>query len=200
MPRRVGQRDTRCTVCKHAQRGRIDYLIASGSVLKPLAGKFDLKYSAIYAHAKNHVTDEYKRAIRVGPFSSESQLRALCAEGSTSVLESLRGLYGGLVSRWLTALEAGSDKTLIMLTGKMLAALELQAKLTKELMPPSQTTNVTNIAVFEHPAYLQAITALAAALRPFPEARRAVLPVLRSLQTPTDPDVPLIELQRAEAE
>ena len=97
------------------------------------------------------------------------------------------------------AFEIGADKTLTLLTGKMLAALELQARLTKELMPPSQTTNVTNIAVFEHPAYLQAITALAAALRPFPEARRAVLPVLRSLQTPTDPDVPLIEHQPAEA-
>src|SRR5712692_1849017 len=125
MPRRVGQRSNLCTVCRHAERGRIDYLIASNSALKPLAPRFGLRPSAIYNHARKHVSDQYKRAIRVGPFSSEEQLRKLCAENGASVLDSLKGIYGGLASHWLMAFESGADTTLCMLTTKMLSSLEL---------------------------------------------------------------------------
>jgi len=37
--------------------------------------------------------------------------------------------------------------------------------------------------LFEHPEYVQVIAALSMALRPFPEARQAVLATLRSFGT-----------------
>jgi hypothetical protein len=37
MARWVGQRTGRCKTCNHSERARIDYLIATGAPLKPLA-------------------------------------------------------------------------------------------------------------------------------------------------------------------
>jgi hypothetical protein len=50
--------------------------------------------------------------------------------------------------------------------------------------------------LFEHPAYVQVIAALCMALRPFPEARQAVLATLRSFSTG---EQTLIEVQPATA-
>ena len=104
MPRRVGHRDGRCTVCNHPEAVRIDYLIATGVEIRPLGRKFNINYNSIYNHSKKHVSDEYRKAIRIGPFGSEEQLRQLCAENGISVLEMLRAMNAGVQSRWLAAL------------------------------------------------------------------------------------------------
>ena len=53
----------------------------------PLGQKFGLGASALYNHAKKHISPDYIRAIKVGPFESEEQLRKLCAEAGTSVVQ-----------------------------------------------------------------------------------------------------------------
>jgi hypothetical protein len=178
MPRRVGQISNLCTVCRHVERGRLDFLIATGASLKPLAHRFSLRPSAIYNHAKKHVSDEYKRAVKIGPFQSEEHLRKLCAEAGGSVVDNLMAIYGGLASRWLVAFESGADATLSMLTTRMHQNLELRAKITKELLPPGPSS-VTNIML--DPGYMRAVGRIAVALSPYPEARIAVATALREL-------------------
>ena len=130
-----------CTVCRHGQRGQIDYLVARGGVISSVADRFKINKHALYRHAANHITDKYKQSVRVGPFESEDRMRALYADTSTSVLENLRGIYGGLLTRWFVALEAESDQPMVLLTTKMHENLMHQAKLTKELAPvPSNVT------------------------------------------------------------
>lgn len=69
----------------------------------------------------------------------------------------------------------------ISLTGQMRKNLELMARLTRELVPqPSVVSTTNSFVLFEHPAYVQVIAALCMALRPFPEARQAVLSALQS--------------------
>jgi hypothetical protein len=90
MPKgRSGHRRSSCTVCRHAERTRIDYLIASGGTgtLKPLGPRFGLSSQAIYNHAKKHVSAEFRAAVRIGPFESEEKLRQLCAENGASIVE-----------------------------------------------------------------------------------------------------------------
>ena len=184
MPRRLGHREGTCKTCLHPERTRIDYLIATGASLKPLASRFGLKPSSLYNHSKKHVSSEYRAAVRLGPFESEARLRQLCAENGVSVVETLRAVNAGVSARWLSAFEAGADDTFISLTAQMRKNLELLARLTRELVPQPSVVNTTNnFMLFEHPEYVQVIAALSMALRPFPEARQAVLATLRSFRT-----------------
>jgi len=153
-------------VCRHAERPRIDYLIAAGSEIKPLGQKFRLGASALYNHAKKHISPAYIRAIKIGPFESEEQLRKLCAEAGTSVVQNLDAIYGGLASRWLANFESGADNKLAQLTDRMLRTLELKARITKEVMPPGATLNQTLIVT---PDIVNAVQAM----KPTPEQREA---------------------------
>ena len=183
MPRRLGHREGTCKTCLHPERTRIDYLIATGASLKPLASRFGLKPSSLYNHSKKHVSSEYRAAVRLGPFESEARLRQLCAENGVSVVETLRAVNAGVSARWLAAFEVGADDTFISLTAQMRKNLELLARLTRELMPQPSVVNTTNnFMLFEHPEYVQVIAALSMALRPLPEARQAVLAMLRSFR------------------
>ena len=192
MPRRSGHREGTCKTSQHPERTRIDYLIATGATLKPLAARFGLKPSSLYNHSKKHISPEYRAAIRLGPFESEERLRQLCAENGASVVEQLRAVNAGVSARWLVAFEAGADDTFVSLTGQIRKNLELLARLTRELVPqPSVVTTTNNFLLFEHPEYVQVIAAVGVALRPFPEARRAVLSALRSFNAAGEG--PLIE-------
>jgi hypothetical protein len=161
-PRRVGK----CSVCRHASRARLDYLAASGASLAPLAAQFGLKKSAIYNHASRHISEAYRAAIKIGPFESEEHLRRLCAESGVSVLDNLRAIYGGVASRWLVAFEAGADQTLALLTSRLQSNLELQGRLTRELMPTGGTIN-NNIIISD------AVVRAVMAMHPTPEQRAA---------------------------
>jgi hypothetical protein len=197
MPRRPGHREGTCKTCLHVERTRIDYLIATGAPLKPLAPKFGLKASSLYNHARRHVSHEYRAAVRLGPFDSEERLRQLCAEAGTSVVETLRAVNAGVSSRWLAAFEGGADDKFVSLTGQLRKNLELMARLTKELVPQPSVVTTNNIVLFEHPEYVQAIASIAEALRPFPEARQAVVSALRSFSAASER--PLIEAHPAPA-
>jgi hypothetical protein len=181
VPRRVGQRTGRCTVCAHTQRTRIDFLIATGATIRALAARFNLNANAIYNHSKKHISDEYRAAVRLGPFESEDRLRQLCAENGTSVLETLRALNAGVSARWLVAFETANDDKLVALSGVIRKNLELMGRLTKELAPPPSSVTTNNFVLFENPQYLEAISRIAMALRPYAEAREAVTAALRSL-------------------
>jgi hypothetical protein len=180
MPRRPGHREGTCTCCRHPEVARLNYLAATGAPLKPLAGRFGLKSAAIYNHCKKHISEEYKRAVKIGPFGSEEQLRKLCAEAGGSVVDNLMAVYGGLASRWLVAFESGADPVFCMLTTKLHQNLELRAKITKELLPPGPS-NVTNNILVGDPTFMRSIGRIAAALSPYPEARAAVAQALREL-------------------
>ena len=106
------------------------------------------------------------RAIKIGPFESEEQLRKLCAEAGTSVVQNLDAIYGGLASRWLANFESGADNKLAQLTDRMLRTLELKARITKEVMPPGATLNQTLIVT---PDIVNAVQAM----KPTPEQREA---------------------------
>ena len=116
------------------------------------------------------------RPVRI---RAEDHLRKLCAESGTSVLDRLNAIYSGLSARWLVALEAGDDTGLGMLCGRMLDNLALQAKLTKELLPPGAHGPVTN-NFYLSTEYLTMLRVAAVALRPYPEARQAFARALRA--------------------
>jgi hypothetical protein len=186
----------RCSVCNHEQCGRIDYLLVvgdgePGSGRRALAEKFGLGREALQRHSRRHITAEYRAAVLAGPFRSTADLQELVAEENTSVLQNSRALFNGHRQRWLLAFEAGNDMSMIMHGKLMMEMLWKIGRLTQEIAPPQTLVQNNTVQVFEHPEYITAITALTAALRPYPEARQAAAAVLRSL--PEKSDAKLIE-------
>jgi hypothetical protein len=138
---KAGVPSGKCTVCAHIERGRIDFLAASGSPLNPLAEQFGLSKDSLHRHFKAHVTETYKRQVRIGPLQSEDSLRKLAAEQGVSVFEHLQGLRALFTARLMIAYEAGADSAVASIGGRLIQLAELMARLSKELMPPSHETN-----------------------------------------------------------
>lgn len=185
-------------MCKHPEIARIDYLLVSasgepGSGRRSLGQKFGLCPDSLYHHAQHHISVEYRKAVLAGPFRSEDDLRQLMAEEGVGVLQNFRGLFNAHRARWLVALESGDDAVMINHGKAMSEMLWKIGKLTQEVAPPQTFVQNNTVQIFEHPEYLNAITALTAALRPFPEARQAVAAALRSLSA--KPVAPLIEAE-----
>jgi hypothetical protein len=146
MPK-AGVPSGKCTVCAHFERGRIDFLAASGSPLNPLAEQFGLSKDSLHRHFKSHVTETYKRQVRIGPLQSEDSLRKLAAEQGVSVFEHLQGLRALFTARLMIAYEAGADSAVASMGGRLIQLAELMARLSKELMPPSHETNNYQVVV-----------------------------------------------------
>lgn len=170
-------RSRRCTVCQHPERGRIDYLLCvaegnHGSGRRALGEKYGLSQHAIWRHGKAHISEEYRKAARVGPFQSEEELRRLVAESGASALDRFNALYNGHLSRWLHALEIGDDDAMTRhgaLMGQLLAKIGV---ITKELTPSSAHTSITNNLTLS-PDYYVFQQRAAAVLRRFPEVWEA---------------------------
>lgn len=170
-------RSRRCTVCQHPERGRIDYLLCvaegnHGSGRRALGEKYGLSQHAIWRHGKAHISEEYRKAARVGPFQSEEELRRLVAESGASAHDRFNALYNGHLSRWLHALEIGDDDAMTRhgaLMGQLLAKIGV---ITKELTPSSAHTSITNNLTLS-PDYYVFQQRAAAVLRRFPEVWEA---------------------------
>ena len=177
--RRPGsQQQIKCGICLHPERGRIDFLVCSGAGVQPTAKKLGVSYDSLRNHVAKHIAQSYRDAVRLGPLQSEEQLRRLVAESGAGVIENLKAIYSGLASRWLHAFEAGDDHKLSLLTGKLHANLEMQARITKELSPGS--LHIQN-------NYLMSdVTTLLKILTPYPEAKRAIVDYYRERSAAAD--------------
>jgi hypothetical protein len=159
-------------VCAHPQRGRIDFLIvtadgSNGTGRRPLATKFGVSDRAIYRHAKNCISQEYRAAVLAGPFRSEHDLRELAAEEGQSVLINYRAIFNGHRSRWLYALEVGNDEAMVRHGRAMSEMLWKIGQLTREFAP-GPTTAIQNI--FMTPDYYNFERRAISVLRRHPEA------------------------------
>jgi hypothetical protein len=176
----------RCTICSHVQRGRIDYLLVAsagqhGSGLRALSEKFGVSHDALWRHGKNHISEEYRRAVKIGPFESEEALRKLLAETGASVLDRFNAVYGGHLSRWLVALECGDDEMMLR-HGQLLSGLLTKVgMLTREMLPPGAHQSITQ-NFYMTPDYYEFQRRAAAVLRRHPEVWQDWIAAFRTPQ------------------
>ena len=171
-----GRRTGSCRVCNHPDRGRVDFLLASGATVLAVARQFKIAQDRLYRHARTHITQDYRRSVLAGPLQEEN-LRKLAAEMGTSVLENLRVIYSGLANRWLVNFQCGADLALVSLTREMHANLERQGRISGELLPHVQS--VTN-HFWMTPEFSQLQLILMKALMRFPEAKASVIAALEA--------------------
>jgi hypothetical protein len=176
-----------CHVCRHPDRGRIDYLIVSGQGEKgrgrrALSEKFGINEGSIYNHSRKHISEEYRKAVMIGPFRSEQDLRELAAEEGTSVLINYRAIFNAHRGRWLHALEIGDDDAMVKHVRAMDGMLWRIGQLTREFVQPGATAIQQNI--FLSPDYYNFERRALKVLRRYPEALEGWLAEFREVERP----------------
>jgi hypothetical protein len=176
---------SKCAVCKHPERWRIELLKAGGASLNSLAQKFGVSRDSIDRHWHRHVSPETKATYLCGPAELAS-LAGKAAQEGDSVLDYLRMCRVVLTSQLSAASEAGDTRGAAYVTGQLVKVLESIARVTGEVgdLARSTTFNITtnNVALLqENPVFASLQATLLRALGPYPEARNAVVLALRGL-------------------
>jgi hypothetical protein len=133
------------------------------------------------------LSDERKANLVLGPVQRQ-ELASRVSEESASVMDHLRAVRAGLYSLFNVTLEAGDASTGALVAGRLHENLRDIARLTGQLAssPLVQINNNQQTANFflADPAFAAFQARLIAALRPFPEARAAIIAEFERIEPP----------------
>ncbi len=157
-----------CTICAHPDRAAIDTALVAGEPVRSVASRYvTIGRMAVQRHKDDHLPAMLAKAHEAGEVAHADDL-----------LGQVRQLRGKAISILLQAERAGDLRTALMGVREARACVELLAEMEGELNR-SQTVNV----LIASPHWLETRNSLIAALRPFPEARAAVVAALLKLES-----------------
>jgi hypothetical protein len=172
----------RCRVCRHAERARIELLLARGASKRHVGEKFGLHPDSVWRHwANGHVPEHVKATLAVKALKPGAELEKLVTDESIGLLENLQRARAVLWAQFDAAAEVGDRQAVAVLASRIHENLRLAATSTGELQKHAPAS-VTNIVL--SPAYLDLRGALVCALRQYPEAARAVAEAFRRIEAP----------------
>jgi hypothetical protein len=178
---------TTCRACLSGDRAALEHARASGQSLKKLSARFGLSKQSIQRHFANGHTpaiirDKQAAIALVGAAVDLDQLRATENNGL------LRHIASARSKLYLLLDKAGDDvKAATAVQNAITSNLTLLAKVLGQVGASSSVTNNVLVASMD---YLSMRARLIAALRPFPEARRAVAEALAVGEQPKAIDGP----------
>jgi hypothetical protein len=162
-----------CTICKHPERARAELLAAAGASQVSVAEKLGMSRDALQRHWQNHVPNERKANLKLGPVN-RMELAARVAEESSSVIDHYRVLRSGLWTLFNTALEAGDITGGSLVGGKLEKVLSTMARMTGEIIASGVVHQHMHVHLTDSPEFMTLVQEIAEALGPYPEARKAV--------------------------
>ncbi|EIL98221.1 hypothetical protein AB7849_11490 [Rhodanobacter sp. 115] len=171
-----------CHTCQHERRPEIELRLASGTPLRIIAAKYGLKPDTLRRHRMNHMAPELIQQLQAtGRRTSATDLAELKRTES-------EGLLGNLVHerarQQRIADKAESIDDFANATRASVAALK-SSELIAKLLGDIQTGNVTqNILIA--PEFHAFRNAVIQALRPYHDAKLAVLTSLQRLEQQTE--------------
>lgn len=172
----------------------------SGASLDSIATKFGIKRDAIWRHMEAHV-DADRRAMLVADVPLK-ELADRAAEEGVSLLDYFAVIRSTLMSQMIAAASMNDRHGTAVLAGRATEALREIGKLTGEILRAAPIGNVTNntMVFMASPAFASLERMLVEKLAPHPDALKAVLEGLRSLEgSPDDPPThPTISLPPSE--
>lgn len=160
---RWGSGPLQCLTCQHPERGRIDYLIASGASMRSVGEQFGLDVQRLSSHYKKHVSERFKQLCAAQHLSSFEDMLKSATEANIEAVELCNLLIKGHMQRWAANLESGSDTLMNLHAGKALQSLELRSRITLELQPEARNLTVNNYLIRD-------AASLVAVLRDNPDA------------------------------
>ena len=97
-----------CAVCQHPERGRIDYLIASGASMQSLGEQFGLAKQRLSSHYQKHVSDRFKQMCAAQHLASFEDMLKNATEANIEAVDLCNLLIKGHMQRWAANLESAS--------------------------------------------------------------------------------------------
>jgi hypothetical protein len=179
-----------CTVCAHPEKTRIELLLAGGAGQTAVGRKYSLSKDAIHRHWHNHVSEERRAALILGPVQRQA-LASQVMEEATSVLDHHRAVRAGLYSQFDAAVTAGDKNATALLAGKLTDVNNSIARLTGQLASSPLVSNTT-VHLHASNEYARLRDGLLQLAREHPDVRPALVAMLKRLDSePADkPDRP----------
>ena len=169
-----------CAACRHAERARFEFLIASGASIQAVAKKFGIPYDSLWRHWHAHVSDERKIALLAGPMKL-SEVMDRAAEESASVIDHFAALRTVLFRSMDAATEVGDRNSVAALSGRIIEVLREIGRTTGELVKAGGVTIQNSNVLIMSPAFAQLQRELLMVLAKHPEARQDVIAMFRRL-------------------
>ena len=167
----MGIKGTTCTICSHQRRHQIEIGLVHRVPLRVLGQRFECSPDALHRHRHRHLTPQMAAAILAAQAPSEIDLEALQRNESEGLLAQLVTQRARLQQHSDLALELGNAAGAIAAERAITSNLELVAKLLGSIV---QRHEVTRTSILISADYLQLRQSIVQALRPYPDAARAV--------------------------
>lgn len=171
----------KCATCEHPDRATIELGVANRVPLRLLSKRHGITMDGISRHKNNHMPPQLIAALMLRGRASATDLEHLKITESEGILQHLVALRGRFYRLLDQAEDLGDFSSAARAGQQLLKNVELTAKLLGELQTGG-TSITQNVLVM--PEYHGLRVALLSALKPFPEARLAVVRALESFETP----------------
>ncbi len=171
----------RCTICAHADRAPIELGLANNVPVRMLAKRHGISKEAAFRHRKNHMPTQLLAKLKTRGRSTEIDLEQLRITESEGLLQHLVAQRARLYCLADDAEDLKDIGNAARVHGQLTRNLELTGKLLGDLQTGNQTIT-QNILIA--PQYHTMRTEMIRALRPYPDAQRAVVAVLQAMEAP----------------
>lgn len=175
----MGKTGSPCTICTHEKRAQIDLGIVHALSVPALAARFNVSADAIYRHRRRHLTAVQRAAILHALKPSAIDLEKLQATESEGLLAQLVTQRARLLQQGDLAVELGDVRSAVAVENAITANLALVGKLMGQLVTRHE---VRSASILISPDYIALRGTIMTALRPFPDAARAVAVAIQSLE------------------
>jgi hypothetical protein len=173
-----------CSCCTSPHRREIDLALVAKVPGSVIAARFDVSADSVWRHAKHHLSAVQKAALLTAMKPSAIDLEQLQRTEGESLLGQLLAQRATLQTYGAAAFEAKNYQAAIGAERAVTANLDLKVL---GLIITKHEVRSTSLLI--SPDYLALRHALVEALRPFPEAARAVGAALRLLEDKAAADI-----------
>ena len=171
-----------CSICTHEARAEIDQALVSALPYRNIAERFGTSATALFRHKNGHLAAHLAKAYELVQVSRAADLvreqegkKARDIGEALDIVRQLQAINVACLEVLKSSRAAGKDTVSLQAVDRIHRQIELQAKLLGELQE-GQTVNV-----LVAPEWHQVRAVVVGALRPYPEARIAVVNALEGL-------------------
>jgi transposase-like protein len=161
----------RCTICDHPRQSEIDRALLRGEGgYRDIAKRFGISSSALFRHRHSHLV----KLVAHGLAAEQRAVEAEHTERAIDAVAQLRAINAACLEVLKQARQDGKPGVLLRAVDRIARQIELQARILGEI----QEGPTVNVAVL--PEWRGIRQRLLEALRPYPQACRAVVEALKA--------------------
>jgi hypothetical protein len=176
---RQGNAMPKCSCCTSPNRREIDLALVARVPSRVIARRFEVSHDSVERHGKNHLSAVQRAALAAHLRPEAIDLDQLRETEGSSLLAQLLAQRATLQTIGAAAFEAKNYQAAVAAERAVTNSLDLLSRVLGLIITKHE---VKSTALLVSPDYLELRACLVEALKPFPDAARAVGVALRSLE------------------